>query len=156
MVLLTHYVQSLSLNLTQVTHCHPAHIYVSLVGYLVPHHHLPIQLLHVHLRSCSRVFLCGKREEKVCAEMWVNILSMTTTDRPSFQFIKVLVPRLRWGLGTRLLSGFVLSWSYSYVVSSHFLITCSPYCDGKLGGAWEQDYWARWQLSYKRHTCVCS
>ena len=50
-----------------------AHIYVSLLGYLVPHHHLLIQLtnlLHVHLRLCSRVLLCGKRKEEVWA--WVN------------------------------------------------------------------------------------
>ena len=68
-------------------HCFPhTHIYVSVLGYLVPHHHLPIQLplLHVHLRLHARVFLCGKRKEKVYAEMWVNIFSMTTTDRASF------------------------------------------------------------------------
>ena len=80
------------LNLTQVTHCHPVHVYVSLVGYLVlPHHrlHLSIQLthlLHVHLRLCSRVLLCGKRKEKVCAEMKVNISSTTTTDEQNVPF----------------------------------------------------------------------
>ena len=86
-------------NLTQVTsHAHYAHIYVSVLEYLVPHHHLLIQLtnlLHVHLRLHLRVLLCGKRKEKVYAKMWVHISSMTTTDRPSFQFIKVLVLRLR-------------------------------------------------------------
>ena len=95
--------QTLPRNLTQVTsHDHYAHIYVSLLGYLVPHHHLLIQLtnlLHVHLRLHLRVLLYGKRKEKVCAEMWVHISSMTTTDRPSFQFIKVLVLRLQVGSG---------------------------------------------------------
>ena len=96
--------QTLPRNLTQVTsHDHYAHIYVSLLGYLVPHHHLPIQpplhLLHVHLRLHLRVLLCGKRKEKVYAKMWVHISSMTTTDRPSFQFIKVLVLRLQVGSG---------------------------------------------------------
>ena len=61
-----------SRNLTQVTsHAHYAHIFVSLLEYLVPHHHLLIQLtnlLHVHLRLCSRV-LSRKRKEEVCAEM---------------------------------------------------------------------------------------
>ena len=82
---LTRNVQTLSLNLTQVIHCFPrAHIYISLLRYLVPHHYLPIQLtlhlLHVHLRLRPKVFLCGKREEKVCAEMKVHIFRMTTTD----------------------------------------------------------------------------
>ena len=43
-----------------------AHIYVSLLGYLVPHHHPLNQLthlLHVHLKLCSRVLLCGKEKE---------------------------------------------------------------------------------------------
>ena len=137
-VLLTHNVKSLSLNLTQVTHCHPAHIYVSLVGYLVPHHHLLIQFLHVNQRLCSRVFLCGKREEKVCAEMKVNIFSMTTTDRPSYQGS---------GAETTVESGHrTTKWLclviVLFLVSTHLLITCSPYFSGKLGGAWEQDYWA--------------
>ena len=74
-------IQTLFLNLTQVTYCHPVHIYVSLVEYLVPHHHLLIELIQVHLRLCSRVLLCGKRKEKVCAKMWVHIFSMTTTDK---------------------------------------------------------------------------
>ena len=61
-VSLTHHVLSPSLNLT---HCLPhTYVYVSLLGYLVSHHHLPIQL-HVQLRLRSRVFLCGKGKEKV-------------------------------------------------------------------------------------------
>ena len=79
---LTHCVLIHLRNLTQATyHAHHAHIYVSLVRYLVPHHHLLIQLLHVHLTLHLTVLLCGKR---VCAEMWGYILSMKTTDRPSF------------------------------------------------------------------------
>ena len=79
---LTRNVQTLSLNLTQVTYCHPVHIYVSVLGYLVPHHHhlliqLPLHLLHAYLRLHLTVLLCGKR---VCAEMWSYILSMKTTN----------------------------------------------------------------------------
>ena len=56
-------------NLTQVTsHDHYAHIYVSLLGYLVPHHHLLIELtvhlLYVHLRLYLRVLLCGRERRK--------------------------------------------------------------------------------------------
>ena len=134
MVLLTHYVQSLSLNLTQVTHCHPVHVYVSLVGYLVPHHHLPIQLLHVHLRSCSRVFLCGKREEKVCAEMKVNISSMTTTDKPSFSIYQGSGAEATVGSGQETPKWFRLVIAL-FLVPTHLLITRLPYCSGKLGGA---------------------
>ena len=51
-------------------HClHYARIYVLLLKYLVPHHHLLIQLtrhlLHVCLRMHMRVLLWGKREEEV-------------------------------------------------------------------------------------------
>ena len=50
-------------NLTQVTHCHTVNIYVSLLEYLVPHHHLLIHLLHVQLRLCSRVLLQKRKGE---------------------------------------------------------------------------------------------
>ena len=69
----TYNMQTPSRNLTQVTsNAHYAHIYVSVLEYLVPHHHLLIQLtnlLHVHLRLHLRFLQCGKRKEKVCAEM---------------------------------------------------------------------------------------
>ena len=49
---LTHHLLIPSQNRTHVTyHVHYAHIYVSLLGYLVPYHHLLIELtyfLHVH------------------------------------------------------------------------------------------------------------
>ena len=89
-------IQTLFLNLTQVTYCHPVHIYVSLVGYLVPHHHLLIELIQVHLRLGSRVFLCGKRKEKVCAKMWVHIFSMTTTDKQNQQHLRSIRQSYIW------------------------------------------------------------
>ena len=89
-------IQTLFLNLTQVTYCHPVHIYVSLVEYLVPHHHLLIELIQVHLRLGSRVFLCGKRKEKVCAKMWVHIFSMTTTDKQNQQHLRSIRQSYIW------------------------------------------------------------
>ena len=75
MVSLIHHEKTFSLNLTQVTYlAHHTHIYVSLLGYLVPHHHLPIQLplhlLHVHLRWHLRVLLCGE-EKGGSISVWV-------------------------------------------------------------------------------------
>ena len=127
------------LNLTQVTHCHPVNIYVSLLGYLVPHHHLPIQLLHVHLRSHTTVLLCGKRKEKVCAEMKVNIFSMTTTDRPSFSIYQGSGAETTVGAGHENTKWLCLVIAL-FLVPTHFLITCLPHCNGKVGGAWKQDY----------------
>ena len=86
-------IQILFLNLTQVTYCR---IYVSLVKYLIPHHHLLIELIQVHLRLGSRVFLCGKRKEKVCAKMWVHIFSMTTTDKPNQQHLRSIRQSYIW------------------------------------------------------------
>lgn len=50
----THHVLTPSLNLAQETYSllH-AHIYISLLGYFVPHYQLLIHLLHVYLRLCS-------------------------------------------------------------------------------------------------------
>ena len=89
-------IQTLFLNLTQVTYCHPVHIYVSLVEYLVPHHHLLIELIQEHLRLGSRVFLSRKREEKVCAKMWVHIFSMTTTDKQNQQHLRSIRQSYIW------------------------------------------------------------
>ena len=71
MVSLTHHIQIPPRNLIQATYpAHHAHIYVSLLGYLVPHHHLLTHLLHVYLRLCSRVVLGGGRGRK--EEVWSN------------------------------------------------------------------------------------
>ena len=71
----------MALNRTQGTHCFPhAHIYVSLV-YLVPHHHLLIHLLHVHLRLCSRVLLCGKRKKKIDRSGFIFSARQSLTNR---------------------------------------------------------------------------
>ena len=79
---LTHHVLSLSLNLTQVTYWFPhAHIYVSLLRYLVPHH-LLTHLLHVHLRLCSRAYLCGEEEEgSLSTGVWLCTFSKTTGNK---------------------------------------------------------------------------
>ena len=122
---LSHNVQT-PLNLTQVTHCHPVNIYVSLLGYLVPHHHLliqlPLHLLHVYLRLHLRVLLWEKREEKVCAEMKVNIFSMTTTDRPFFSIYQGSGAETTLGSGEETPKWLRLVLAL-FLVPTHFLTT---------------------------------
>ena len=85
---LAHHVLSPSLNLTQLIYCFPhTHVYVLLLGYLAPHHHLLIQLalhlLHVHLRLHLRVHLWRKRKEKVWSngEWFCNLHSVHHDNR---------------------------------------------------------------------------
>ena len=81
------------------------------------------------------VLLCGKRKEKVCAKMKVNIFSVTTTDRPSLSIYQGSGAETKVGSGIETTKWLCLVIAL-FLVPTHLLI--SAY---QLGGAWEQDYW---------------